>query len=79
MNGGTFGPVLYASVAAVVGKGLFGDHCSPLSDTSILSSFGVFIAPQQNRDILSRFRACNHGSWPAGQERYNRTNPRVGW
>lgn len=41
MNGGTFGPVLYAAVAAVVGGGLFGDHCSPLSDTSILSSFGA--------------------------------------
>jgi len=41
MNGGTFGPVLYAAVAAVVGGGLFGDHSSPLSDTSILSSFGA--------------------------------------
>ncbi|WP_435348642.1 Na+/H+ antiporter NhaC family protein [Haloarchaeobius sp. HRN-SO-5] len=41
MNGTTFGPVLYAAVAAVVGGGLFGDHCSPLSDTSILSSFGA--------------------------------------
>ncbi|WP_435334912.1 Na+/H+ antiporter NhaC family protein [Haloarchaeobius sp. TZWWS8] len=41
MNGDTFGPVLYAAVAAVVGGGLFGDHCSPLSDTSILSSFGA--------------------------------------
>ncbi|WP_458189565.1 Na+/H+ antiporter NhaC family protein [Haladaptatus sp. NG-WS-4] len=41
MNGVTFGPLLYAAVAAVVGGGLFGDHCSPLSDTSILSSFGA--------------------------------------
>lgn len=41
MNGGGLGPVLFGAVAAVVGGGLFGDHCSPLSDTSILSSFGA--------------------------------------
>lgn len=41
MNGDSFSPILYAAVAAVVGGGLFGDHCSPLSDTSILSSFGA--------------------------------------
>jgi len=29
------------AVAAVVGGGLFGDHSSPLSDTTILSSFGA--------------------------------------
>lgn len=30
--------LVYATVAAVMGGGCFGDHCSPLSDTSILSS-----------------------------------------
>jgi Na+/H+ antiporter NhaC len=28
-------------VAAVAGGGVFGDHCSPLSDTSILASTGA--------------------------------------
>jgi Na+/H+ antiporter NhaC len=30
-----------ATIAAVTGGGVFGDHCSPLSDTTILSSFGA--------------------------------------
>ena len=29
---------LYMSVAAVLGGGVFGDHCSPISDTTIISS-----------------------------------------
>lgn len=29
---------LYLSVAAVLGGGVFGDHCSPISDTTIISS-----------------------------------------
>jgi Na+/H+ antiporter NhaC len=33
--------VLYATIAAVAGGGVFGDHCSPLSDTSILASTGA--------------------------------------
>ncbi|MGF6376094.1 Na+/H+ antiporter NhaC [Clostridiales Family XIII bacterium PM5-7] len=37
-TGGTLGPVVYATVAAIMGGGCFGDHCSPLSDTTILSS-----------------------------------------
>jgi Na+/H+ antiporter NhaC len=28
------------SFAAVAGGGVFGDHCSPLSDTTVLSSLG---------------------------------------
>lgn len=35
------GPLIYATVAAVAGGGVFGDHCSPLSDTSILASTGA--------------------------------------
>jgi Na+/H+ antiporter NhaC len=31
-------PVLYAAVAAVLAGAVWGDHCSPLSDTTILSS-----------------------------------------
>lgn len=29
---------LYASLAAVLGGGVFGDHCSPISDTTIIAS-----------------------------------------
>ncbi len=39
--GGEAGPVVYATIAAVAGGGVFGDHCSPLSDTSILASTGA--------------------------------------
>lgn len=30
--------LVYATVAAVIGGGVWGDHCSPISDTTILSS-----------------------------------------
>lgn len=32
--------LVLASFAAVAGGGVFGDHCSPLSDTTVLSSLG---------------------------------------
>jgi len=34
---------VYASIAAVIGGGGFGNHCSPLADTAILSSAGANI------------------------------------
>ena len=40
-SAGELGPIVYASLAAVAGGGVFGDHCSPLSDTSILASTGA--------------------------------------
>ena len=40
-TGDTLGPVVFATVGAVAGGGVFGDHCSPLSDTSILASTGA--------------------------------------
>jgi Na+/H+ antiporter NhaC len=40
-TGDTLDVVVYATVAAVAGGGVFGDHCSPLSDTSILASTGA--------------------------------------
>lgn len=33
--------VVLATIAAVAGGGVFGDHCSPLSDTTILASTGA--------------------------------------
>jgi Na+/H+ antiporter NhaC len=29
---------LYLTIAAALGGGVFGDHCSPISDTTIISS-----------------------------------------
>jgi Na+/H+ antiporter NhaC len=40
-SGNEIGSIIYATVAAVAGGGVFGDHCSPLSDTSILASTGA--------------------------------------
>jgi Na+/H+ antiporter NhaC len=39
-GGGTVGPLTVLTFAAVAGGGVFGDHCSPLSDTTVLSSLG---------------------------------------
>jgi Na+/H+ antiporter NhaC len=39
-NGGKLDVLACSSLAAVVGGGVFGDHCSPLSDTTVLSSLG---------------------------------------
>ncbi|WZL73364.1 Na+/H+ antiporter NhaC family protein [Clostridiaceae bacterium 35-E11] len=35
------GAPMYVSIGAVLSGGLFGDHCSPISDTTILSSTGA--------------------------------------
>jgi Na+/H+ antiporter NhaC len=41
ISGGEMASIVLLSVGAVVGGGLFGDHCSPVSDTTCLSSFGA--------------------------------------
>jgi Na+/H+ antiporter NhaC len=41
LSGGTISPVVLVTVGAIIGGGLFGDHCSPISDTTCLSSFGA--------------------------------------
>lgn len=40
-SGGQITPLVTACFAAVAGGGVFGDHCSPLSDTTVLSSAGA--------------------------------------
>jgi len=35
---GELGPAVFASIGAVFAGGIFGDHCSPISDTTIMSS-----------------------------------------
>ncbi|SDK72290.1 Na+/H+ antiporter NhaC family protein [Natronincola ferrireducens] len=37
----SLGAPMYASIGAVLSGGLFGDHCSPISDTTILASTGA--------------------------------------
>ncbi len=41
LSGGVISPVVMLTVGAIVGGGVFGDHCSPVSDTTCLSSFGA--------------------------------------
>jgi Na+/H+ antiporter NhaC len=40
-TGGQIDPLVFKTVAAVTGGGIFGDHASPVSDTSVLSSAGA--------------------------------------
>ncbi|GGO65296.1 Na+/H+ antiporter NhaC family protein [Bowmanella pacifica] len=40
-SGNDVTPLVYQTVAAVAGGGIFGDHASPVSDTSVLSSAGA--------------------------------------
>lgn len=39
-SGDVLSPLTAVTFAAVAGGGVFGDHCSPLSDTTVLSSLG---------------------------------------
>lgn len=41
LTGGEISSLIYAAIAAILGGGCFGDHCSPLSDTTILSSLAA--------------------------------------
>lgn len=40
-SGGDIGPLVYQTVAAIAGGGIFGDHASPVSDTTVLASVGA--------------------------------------
>jgi len=40
-TGGEITPLVYQTVAAIAGGGIFGDHASPVSDTTVLSSVGA--------------------------------------
>lgn len=40
-SGGEVGPLVYQTVAAIAGGGIFGDHASPVSDTTVLASVGA--------------------------------------
>jgi len=38
---GTIAPLVLQTIAAVAGGGIFGDHASPVSDTTVLASLGA--------------------------------------
>ena len=40
-SAGEMTPLVYQTIAAIAGGGIFGDHASPVSDTSVLSSVGA--------------------------------------
>jgi len=40
-TGGEISPLVFQTVAAIAGGGIFGDHASPVSDTTVLSSVGA--------------------------------------
>ena len=63
MTGGEANNLVYATIAAVMGGGCFGDHCSPLSDTTILSSLGAgsdHRGSHQDPAALRSDRGCHH-------------------
>jgi Na+/H+ antiporter NhaC len=41
LTGGQITPLIYQTVAAIAGGGIFGDNASPVSDTTVLSSVGA--------------------------------------
>jgi Na+/H+ antiporter NhaC len=41
-------PLFYASVGAVLAGAVFGDHCSPISDTTVLSSIATGCALEKH-------------------------------
>lgn len=41
ISSGQLEPLIYQTVAAIAGGGIFGDHASPVSDTTVLSSVGA--------------------------------------
>lgn len=64
VSGNTLAPVIYATVAAILSGGCFGDHCSPLSDTTILSSLAAgsdhvdHVKTQLLYALTAAFAAC---------------------
>ncbi|WP_372845298.1 Na+/H+ antiporter NhaC family protein [Pontiella sp.] len=45
---GMLNPLIHATVAAVFSGAVFGDHCSPFSDTTIVSSISCGIEPMEH-------------------------------
>jgi Na+/H+ antiporter NhaC len=41
LSAGEITPLVFQTVAAIAGGGIFGDHASPVSDTTVLSAVGA--------------------------------------
>lgn len=48
LTDGALSAVIYATIAAVFSGAVFGDHCSPFSDTTIVSSISCGIEPMEH-------------------------------
>jgi len=65
-------PVLIATVGAVLAGAVFGDHCSPISDTTIVSAFSsdcevmAHVRTQMPYALTAAFLATILGYLPAG-------------
>lgn len=65
-------PLLYATVAAVLGGAVWGDHCSPISDTTVMSSMASqcdhieHVRTQLPYALLAGLVAVGAGALPAG-------------
>ncbi|NKI34094.1 Na+/H+ antiporter NhaC family protein [Wenzhouxiangella sp. XN79A] len=72
MDGTEHLPILYATVASVMGGAVWGDHCSPISDTTILSSMASqcdhieHVRTQLPYALLAGGIALLFGALPAG-------------
>jgi Na+/H+ antiporter NhaC len=47
-SGGELSPLIHGTIAAVFSGAVFGDHCSPFSDTTIVSSISCGIEPMEH-------------------------------
>ncbi|KAF0094736.1 MAG: Na+/H+ antiporter NhaC-like protein [Puniceicoccaceae bacterium 5H] len=67
------GTLLAAVVSAVFGGAVFGDHCSPFSDTTIMSSIACGVEPvehvrtQMPYALIAASLAALVGYWPVGR------------
>ena len=70
--GMTASPVLVATVGAVLAGTVFGDHCSPISDTTIVSAFSsdcdvmAHVRTQVPYALTAALLATGLGYLPAG-------------
>ena len=72
LTGGDPGIIMSAVVAAVFSGAVFGDHCSPISDTTLVSSISTGVEPTQHVAtqmpfaLTAAFSAILLGFIPAG-------------
>jgi Na+/H+ antiporter NhaC len=71
LDGGTYGLITMISLGAILDGAIMGDHCSPISDTTILSSMSTgcnhmkHVTTQMPYSLLVGFTALSVGYLPA--------------